>query len=56
MKTRLGAIVTRKVKTNVNEVLTQELHKLVIKKFKRRKVSRFKVNILATNLAETGSF
>ena len=34
----------------------QELHKLVIKKFKRRKVyARFKNNIWATNSAEAGS-
>ena len=41
---------------NVNEHLTEELHKLVIKKFKRRKVyARFKDNIWTTDLAEMGS-
>ena len=42
----------------VNKVLAQELHKLVIKKFERRKVSdnnRFKDNIWAADLAEMGS-
>ena len=38
---------------NVNEVLAQELHKSVIKKFKRIKVcARFKDNIWALDLAE----
>ena len=46
-KTRSGA--------NVNEVLAQELHKTVIKKFKRRKVyARFKDNIRDADLAEMG--
>ena len=41
---------------NVNEELTQELHKPVIKKFKRMKVcARFKENIWAGGLAEMGS-
>ena len=41
---------------NVNELLAQELHKPLIKKFKRIKVySRFKDNIWAADLAEMGS-
>ena len=41
---------------NVNEVLAQELRKLVIKKFKRRKVySRFKHDIWTAGLAEMAS-
>ena len=41
---------------SVNEVLAQELHKPVIKSFKRKKVySKFKENIWAEDLAETGS-
>ena len=40
---------------NVNEVKSQELHKPVIKKLKRRKVyARFKDNIWAADLAEMG--
>ena len=40
----------------VNEQLAEELHKPVIKKFKRRKVyARFKDNIWASDLAEIGS-
>ena len=40
----------------VNEVLAQELHKPVIKKFKRREVyARFQDNIWAADSAETGS-
>ena len=55
-KTGSGAIVTSKVGMNVNEHLTEELHKPVIKKFKRRKVyARFKDNIWTTDLAEMGS-
>ena len=43
-------------KQELNEELAQELHKSVIKKFKRRKVySRFKDNILAADLAQMGS-
>ena len=39
----------------VNEELTQELDKPVIKKFKRRKVyASFKDNIWAADLARTG--
>ena len=46
----------KKVNTNVNEVLAHELHKPVMKKFKRRKVYvRFKDNIWEVNLAERGS-
>ena len=41
---------------SVNEQLAEELHKPVIKKFKRRKVyARFKENIWVTDLAEMGS-
>ena len=41
---------------SVNEKLAEELHKPVIKKFKRRKVfARFKDNIWAADLAEKGS-
>ena len=40
---------------NVNEVKSQELHKPVIKKLKRRKAyARFKDNIWAADLAEMG--
>ena len=53
-KTGLGT--TSKKRANLNEVLAQELHKPVIKKFKRRKVyARFKDNIWEADLAETGS-
>ena len=41
---------------SVNEQLAEELHKLVNKKFKRRKVhARFKGNIRAVDLAEMES-
>ena len=41
---------------NVNDQLAEELHKLVIKKFKRRKVyARFKDNIWAADLNVMGS-
>ena len=41
---------------SVNEQLAEELHKPVIKKFKRRKVyARFKDNIWASDLAEMES-
>ena len=41
---------------NVSELSSQELHKPVIKKFKRRKVSwRFKDNICVSDLAESRS-
>ena len=40
----------------INEKLAEELHKPVIKKFKRRKIYlRFKENIQAADLAEMGS-
>ena len=46
----------KKMKANVNEMLTQELHKPVIKKIQKMKVyARFKDNILAADLAEMGS-
>ena len=42
---------------SVNEQLAKELHKPVIKKFKRRKVyERFNDNIWTADLAEMGSF
>ena len=48
-------IATSKAGVSANEELTQELHKLVIKKFIRRKVcARFKDNIWAADLAEKG--
>ena len=41
---------------SVNEQLAEELHKPVIKEFKRRKVyARFKDNIWAAGLTEMGS-
>ena len=41
---------------SVNEQLAEELHKTVIKNFKRRKVeSMFKEHILTVDLAEMGS-
>ena len=44
------------LRVSVNEHLAEELHKPVIKKFKRRKVyERFKGNIWAANLAERES-
>ena len=43
-------------RANANEVPAQELHKPVIKKFKKRKVyARFKDNIWAADFAEMGS-
>ena len=55
-KTGSGAITTSKLGISVNEQLAEELHKLVIKKFKRRKVyARFKDNIWAADLAEMES-
>ena len=51
-----GFRATKKVGADVNEVLAQELHKPVIKKFKRREVyARFQDNIWAADSAETGS-
>ena len=42
--------------TSINEQLAEELHKPVIKKFKRRKVyARFKDNTWAADLAEMES-
>ena len=50
---KLGSRAISKVRSNVNEVLAQELHKPVIKKFKRRKLyARFKDNIWAVDLPE----
>ena len=41
---------------NVNELVSQELQKPAIKKFKKRKVcARFKENIWAPDVAEVGS-
>ena len=55
-KTGSGVIGTSKAGTSVNEELAHKLHKPVIKKFKRRKVSaRFKDNIWAVDLALMGS-
>ena len=55
-KIRSGGRATSKTGANVNEVLTQELHKPLIKEFKRRKVYwRFGGNIWATDLAEMQS-
>ena len=39
----------------VNEKLTQELHKPVIEKFKRKVYARFEDNIFAADLTEMGS-
>ena len=36
----------------VNEQIAEELHKLIVKKFKRRDFVRFKDNIWAADLAE----
>ena len=56
-KTESGAIATTKVWVSVNEELAQELHKLVIEKFKRRKTyTNRKDNIWAADLDELGSF
>ena len=45
-----------KVGVSVNKQLAEELHKPVIKKFKRRKVyARFKDNIWAADLVKMGS-
>ena len=42
------------IRANVNEVLAQELHKPVIKKFKKRKVyARFKDNIWVSDRSQT---
>ena len=48
--------MTNKAEVSVNEHLVEELHKPVIKKFKKRKVyARFKDNIWAADLAEMES-
>ena len=48
--------MTSKARRDVNVMLTQELQKPIIKKFKREKeYSRFKNSIWASDLAETGS-
>ena len=55
-KTGSGAIVTSKVGMSLIEELAEELHKPVIKKFKKRKVyTRFKDNNWAAYLAEVRS-
>ena len=55
-KTGSGVIVTNKAGASVNEKLAEELHKPVIKKFKRRKVHAIsKDNIWTIDLAEMGS-
>ena len=52
----LGSGAMSKRISNLNEVLSIELHKPVIKKFKRRKVyARFKDNIWAGDFAEMAS-
>ena len=52
-KTGSGLIATRKTGKSVNEQLAEQLHKPVIKNFKRRKVhTRFKDNIWAADLAK----
>ena len=44
-------------KASAIEELSQELHKLIMKRFKRRRVyAKFKDNIWAADLAEMGSF
>ena len=55
-KTGSGAIATSTAKESLNRQLAGELHKPVIKKIKRRKVSaRFKGNIWAADLLEMKS-
>ena len=55
-KTGSGAIVTSKVGVSVNEQLAEELHKPVIKNFKRRKFyAIFQEHLWAANLAEVES-
>ena len=52
-KTGSGAVETSRAEVSVNEQLAEELHKPVIKKFKKRKVyARFKNNIWTADLAE----
>ena len=56
IKNRIGRDRDKQSGSGVNKQLAEELHKPVIKKFKRRKVKvRFIDNIWATNLAEMGS-
>ena len=56
-KTGSGATVKSKAGISGNEQLAKELHKPVIKKFKRRKVyARFKDNIWAADLTELESY
>ena len=51
-----GTRATSKTRTNVNEILVQELNKPVNKKLKRREVyPSFNDDIWVTNLAEMGS-
>ena len=53
---KIGSGKANKIKANVNEVLAQELHKPLIKNFKKRKVYRsLKDNIWAVYLAKIGS-
>ena len=53
---KTGPGASSRVGAYVNKVLAQDLHKKVIKKFKRRKAyARFKGNIWAADLAETVS-
>ena len=55
-KTGSQTIATGKTRLSVEEQLAQELHKLVTKKFNRRKVyARFKGNISAADLTEIES-
>ena len=52
----LGSGAMSKKISNLNEVLSEELHKPVIKKFKRRKVyARVKDNIWAGDFAQMAS-
>ena len=53
---KTGSGKANKIKANVNEVLAQELHKPLIKNFKKRKVYRsLKDNIWEAYLAKIGS-
>ena len=55
-KSGLGAIATSKAEACVNEELTQELYRPVIKNFKRRRLFPwFKDNIWAAYLPKMGS-
>ena len=56
-KTGSRAIVTNKSGVSLNEQQAEELHKPIIKKFKRKKVyPRFQENIWAADLTEMESF